>query len=105
MLPVGLDSRAAEKLGAAGGEDFVRGCVIVVPAYVEPVARGPEAVDRAVVGPDRILFGSDSSFFPRGWVMDVYEQQSAALDEIHAGAEVREKIFGGNFERVFASLG
>jgi predicted TIM-barrel fold metal-dependent hydrolase len=57
----------------------------------------------AVVGPDRILFGSDSSFFPRGWVMDVYEQQSSALDEVRVSAEVREKIFGGNFERVFPS--
>jgi len=56
----------------------------------------------AVVGPDRILFGSDSSFFPRGWVMDVYEQQSSALDEIQVSVEVREKIFGGNFDRVFS---
>ena len=55
----------------------------------------------SVVGPDRLLFGSDSSFFPRGWVKDVYEQQSAALDDIGASAEVREKIFGGNFNRVF----
>jgi hypothetical protein len=55
----------------------------------------------AVAGPDRILFGSDSSFFPRGWVMDVYEQQSSALDEIRVSAEAREKIFGGNFDRLF----
>ena len=55
----------------------------------------------AVAGPDRILFGSDSSFFPRGWVMDVYERQSSALDEIQASAEVRKKIFAGNFDRVF----
>jgi len=55
----------------------------------------------AVIGPDRLLFGSDSSFFPRGWVMDVYEKQSSALDEIGASAEVRDKIFGGNFDRVF----
>jgi len=55
----------------------------------------------AVAGPDRILFGSDSSFFPRGWVKEVYEQQSAALDAIDASAEVREKIFGGNFSRLF----
>jgi len=55
----------------------------------------------AVVGPDRLLFGSDSSFFPRGWVKDVYEQQSSALEEIGASAEVRDKIFGGNFDRVF----
>ena len=55
----------------------------------------------AVVGPERLLFGSDSSFFPRGWVRDVHEQQSSALDEIGASTDVREKIFGGNFERLF----
>jgi uncharacterized protein len=54
-----------------------------------------------VVGPDRLLFGSDSSFFPRGWVKDVYAQQSAALDEIGASAAVRDKIFSGNFARIF----
>jgi uncharacterized protein len=57
-----------------------------------------------VVGPERLLFGSDSSFFPRGWVGDVYERQSAALDEIGAGTEVREKIFGANFERLFPAV-
>ena len=56
----------------------------------------------SVVGADRLLFGSDSSFFPRGWVKDVFEQQSSALDEIGATTEMREKIFGGNFERLFA---
>jgi predicted TIM-barrel fold metal-dependent hydrolase len=56
-----------------------------------------------VVGPERLLFGSDSSFFPRGWVRDVYERQSAALDEIGATADAREKIFGGNFSRLFPS--
>jgi len=55
----------------------------------------------AVAGPDRLLFGTDSSFFPRGWVKDVYEQQTRALEEIGASAETREKIFGGNFERLF----
>jgi len=55
----------------------------------------------SVVGPDRLLFGTDSSFFPRGWVRDVYEQQSAVLDELGADVEVREKVFGGNFDRIF----
>jgi predicted TIM-barrel fold metal-dependent hydrolase len=55
----------------------------------------------AVAGPDRLLFGSDSSFFPRGWVSDVYEQQSSALDDIGAGSAVRARIFGENFDRVF----
>jgi len=55
----------------------------------------------SVMGPSRLLFGTDSSFFPRGWVRDVYEQQSAVLDELGADVEVREKVFGGNFDRVF----
>ena len=58
----------------------------------------------AVVGPERLFFGSDSSFFPRGWVRDVYDRQSAALDEIGATADVRDKIFGGNFDRVFPQM-
>jgi len=55
----------------------------------------------AVAGPDRILFGTDSSFFPRGWVSDAYERQSEALDAAGAGADVRERIFGGNFDTLF----
>jgi predicted TIM-barrel fold metal-dependent hydrolase len=55
----------------------------------------------AVLGPDRLLFGTDSSFFPRGWVAEVYEQQSSALAEIGASADVRDKIFRANFDRLF----
>jgi predicted TIM-barrel fold metal-dependent hydrolase len=55
----------------------------------------------AVAGPDRLLFGSDSSFFPRGWVADVFKMQSAALAEAGASTEACEKIFGGNFDRLF----
>jgi predicted TIM-barrel fold metal-dependent hydrolase len=55
----------------------------------------------AVLGPDRLIFGSDSSFFPRGWVKDVYAQQSSVLDALSVGHEVKEKIFGGNFDRLF----
>jgi predicted TIM-barrel fold metal-dependent hydrolase len=58
----------------------------------------------AVAGPDRLLFGTDSSFFPRGWMKDVYDAQARALDEIGTSADVREKIFGGNFESVFPVL-
>jgi uncharacterized protein len=55
----------------------------------------------AVLGPDRLLFGSDSSFYPRGWVKDVYAQLSSALDADGVGYEVKEKIFAGSFERLF----
>ena len=55
----------------------------------------------AVLGPQRILFGSDSSFFPRGWQQPIHEAQQAALDEIGLDADGRAAIFAGNFDRVF----
>jgi predicted TIM-barrel fold metal-dependent hydrolase len=35
-----------------------------------------------VAGPRRLLFGTDSSFFPRGWVRPVYERQLEVLKTI-----------------------
>ena len=55
----------------------------------------------AVTGPERLLFGSDSSFFPRGWNADVYQKQKSALDAIGVSADHQGKIFGGNFARIF----
>src|SRR5262249_27303400 len=55
----------------------------------------------AIVGPGRLLFGSDSSWFPRGWVREPYDQQRAALDEIAAGPDMCSMIFAGNFDRLF----
>jgi len=54
-----------------------------------------------VVGPDRLLFGTDSSFFPRGWQKGIYDVQRVALDAIGVNADDQAKIFGGNFERLF----
>jgi predicted TIM-barrel fold metal-dependent hydrolase len=53
------------------------------------------------IGPDRLLFGTDSSFFPRGWQTPVFEAQVAALAAIGVSADDRAKILGGNFERLF----
>ena len=50
---------------------------------------------------DRILFGTDSSFFPRGWQRPIYEAQGNALDEIGLGSAERGAILADNFERVF----
>jgi predicted TIM-barrel fold metal-dependent hydrolase len=55
-----------------------------------------------VIGPDRLLFGTDSSFFPRGWQRGVFDAQRAALDAIGAAEATQQKIFGGNFDRLFA---
>lgn len=55
-----------------------------------------------VLGPDRLLFGTDSSFFPRGWNGEIYQKQKLALDAIGVSAGVQQKIFSGNFARLFA---
>jgi predicted TIM-barrel fold metal-dependent hydrolase len=65
-----------------------------------------EAVFRAalsVVGPSRLLFGTDSSFFPRGWQKGIYEAQKQVLDGLQMSAEDQALIFGGNFDRLFAN--
>jgi len=63
-----------------------------------------EAVLRSavsVLGPARVLFGTDSSFFPRGWQKGVYEQQLAAAEAAGLDEHARSQIFGGNFNRLF----
>jgi predicted TIM-barrel fold metal-dependent hydrolase len=57
----------------------------------------------AVAGPDRLLFGTDSSFFPRGWRKVIHGAQQTILDEIGVEPATVQKIFGGNFERIFGS--
>jgi predicted TIM-barrel fold metal-dependent hydrolase len=53
-----------------------------------------------VVGTDRLLFGSDSSFFPRGWQEEIFRQQTTALYELGVDAGQAAKILGQNLERV-----
>ncbi|MBI4231494.1 MAG: amidohydrolase family protein [Planctomycetes bacterium] len=54
-----------------------------------------------VLGPDRILFGTDSTFFPRGWRRDVFEEQVKVLQALNLPAPDAAKILGGNWERLF----
>ena len=53
-----------------------------------------------VVGPSRLLFGTDSSFFPRGWQKPVYFEQRAVLAELGVDSAAQDAIFGGNFSRL-----
>jgi predicted TIM-barrel fold metal-dependent hydrolase len=53
-----------------------------------------------VFGAERILFGTDSSTFPRGWRADIRDEQLKALELAGVqGAQV-EKIMGGNLARL-----
>ena len=54
-----------------------------------------------VVSAERLLFGTDSSIFPRGWNRAIYAQQQAALDGLGVPTGDQEMIFAGNFQRLF----
>ena len=53
-----------------------------------------------VLGPKRLLFGTDSSWFPRGWVKQVFDDQVQALLRAGADEEVARAIFGGNLRNL-----
>ncbi len=47
-------------------------------------------------GPERILFGSDSSHFPRGWVKAYFDEQFRALWELGVSEAAMARIFAEN---------
>jgi predicted TIM-barrel fold metal-dependent hydrolase len=57
-------------------------------------------------GPGKVLFGTDSTFFPRGWRINILEQQYEAVKALSAGPspliseEDVEAIFRGNILRL-----
>ncbi len=68
----------------------------------------PEPLDLAgvfrraleVAGAKRLLFGTDSSFFPRGWQGQIFETQTSVLAGLGVTAEDARSILGGNLERL-----
>jgi len=55
----------------------------------------------AVVGPSRLMFGTDSSFFPRGWQKGIYDEQKRIVEAMKMSADDQALIFGGNFNQLF----
>ncbi|MCC7237702.1 MAG: amidohydrolase family protein [Bryobacterales bacterium] len=72
--------------------------------YLEHPLTLPHLFERAlaVCGPERLLFGTDSSFFPRGWHAAIFDEQVQALTSAGCGEEAARAIFGGNLERLLA---
>src|SRR5580700_775296 len=54
----------------------------------------------AVVGPGRLLFGTDSSFFPRGWNHGIFEEQSRILAALDLTPSDTRLVFGENLEKL-----
>jgi predicted TIM-barrel fold metal-dependent hydrolase len=55
-----------------------------------------------VIGPQRLLFGTDSSFFPRGWNSAIFEEQARALYEIGLTEAEARAVFGENLLRILS---
>lgn len=53
-----------------------------------------------VAGPQRLLFGTDSSFFPRGWQLPIFQTQMRILSDIGVNGADATAIFGGNLARL-----
>ena len=49
-----------------------------------------------VAGPRRLVFGTDSSFFPRGWQRPIFEAQREILEGLGVAADAQARIFGDN---------
>ncbi|HZN60128.1 MAG TPA: amidohydrolase family protein [Planctomycetota bacterium] len=68
----------------------------------------PDGLDLAAVfrralevfGPKRLLFGTDSSTFPRGWRADILRDQRSILSTLAITASDQERILGGNVAEI-----
>ena len=55
-----------------------------------------------VAGSKRLFFGTDSSYFPRGWNRDILKAQTKALYEIGITEETARLIFHENLMQLFS---
>jgi uncharacterized protein len=55
-----------------------------------------------VAGPKRLLFGTDSSFFPRGWHHQIFDEQARVLYELNVSEDDARAIFSENLMRILA---
>jgi predicted TIM-barrel fold metal-dependent hydrolase len=58
----------------------------------------------SVAGARRLLFGTDSSFFPRGWNNEIFEVQTRAMLAAGVGAGDARLILGENLRRISTEL-
>ncbi len=56
-----------------------------------------------IFGPQRLLFGSDSSFFPRGWNAMILEAQRGILRDLAVSEDDTRAILGGNLQRLLGT--
>ena len=55
-----------------------------------------------IVGARRLIFGTDSSFFPRGWVSSIFETQRRVLVDLGLGTADARLVLGENLAGLFS---
>jgi predicted TIM-barrel fold metal-dependent hydrolase len=55
-----------------------------------------------VLGPERVLFGTDSNTFPAGWRKERFDAQLAICEDLGLTGDERELVFGGAAQRILA---
>lgn len=72
--------------------------------YLPSEVKLSEIFRRAVdlLGPGRLLFGTDSSFFPRGWNASIFEMQIEAMSAAGLSANEVGMILGDNLRRLLS---
>lgn len=96
--------RFAEALEVAGQFKNVYFDTSSSNSWIQPplTLEGAYKKSLEVLGPERLLFGTDSSFFPRGWRKDIFDVQWKILDSLHLSVEHRKLVFGGNLVRILS---
>ena len=112
VVVTGRDAAALEQAAKAIGRDVLAvrgdaGDLVAARALATAISGAGLTLDAvfrtalAVAGARRLLFGTDSSFFPRGWQRGIYDAEQQALSAMGASAEDQSLVFGGNFDRLF----
>jgi hypothetical protein len=55
------------------------------------------------IGCERLIFGTDSSFFPRGYRTNILNDQLAICHDLDLSPEEIDSIFGGNIRRILGA--
>jgi predicted TIM-barrel fold metal-dependent hydrolase len=53
---------------------------------------------RETIGPERILFGTDSSYFPRGYAKSYFDEQFKAMINVGYSDDEIERVVYGNID-------
>jgi predicted TIM-barrel fold metal-dependent hydrolase len=70
--------------------------------YLCPPPTLEQVFERAldVAGPRRLLFGTDSSVFPRGWNNEIFDLQVETMLKLNVSANDAKSILAGNLNRI-----